>query len=146
MTVAFSADGDSAYEEFLRPLCEAILSDVGQRKSFLELTAEISKMNCPFVTDLLHFLKCLRNLLARHPLSLHCHLPPITADELAELLPVGDALNPRTKGVQLKDAVALQVFTRENLMMLLMRGKIQGTLYFLPAVVWRVANQALNVM
>jgi hypothetical protein len=98
MTGVFSADGDNAYEEFSGPLYEAILSDAGQRKSFLELTAEISKMNCPFVTDLLHFLKCLRNRLARHPVSLHCHLPPITADDLAELLPVGDALKPETKG------------------------------------------------
>jgi hypothetical protein len=55
MTVAFSADSDNAYEEFLRPLCEAILLDAGQRKSFLELAAEISKMYCPFVTYLLHF-------------------------------------------------------------------------------------------
>jgi hypothetical protein len=62
MTVAFSADGEKADEEFLRPLCEAILSDAGQRKSFLELTVEISKIDCPFVTDLLHCLKCLRNL------------------------------------------------------------------------------------
>jgi hypothetical protein len=107
MTVAFSDDGDNAYEEFLRPLCEAILSDAGQGKLFLELTAEISKMDCPFVTDLLHFLKCLRNRLARHPLSLHCHLPSITADDLAELLPVGDALKPKTKGAQLKDVITL---------------------------------------
>jgi hypothetical protein len=79
VTVTFSADGNTAYEEFLRPLCEAILSDAGQRKSFLELAAEISKMDCPFATDFLYFLKCLRNRLARHPLSLHCHFPPITA-------------------------------------------------------------------
>jgi hypothetical protein len=55
----------------------------------------------------------------------HCHLRPITADDLAELLPVGDALKPKTKGAQLKDAIALQVFTRENLVTLLMHGKIQ---------------------
>jgi hypothetical protein len=145
MTIAFSADGDNAYEEFLRPLCEAILSDAGQRKSLLELTAEVSKMDRPFVTDFLHFLKCLRNRLARHPLPLQCHLPPITADNLAELLLVGDTLKPKTKGAQLKDAIALQVFTRENLVTLLTHGKIQGALYFLPVVLWRVANQALNV-
>jgi hypothetical protein len=87
-------------------------------------------MDCPFVTDVLHFLKCLRNRLARHPLSLHSHLPPITADNLAELLPVADASKPKTKGVQFKDAITLQVFTRENLVMLLMHDKIQGALYF----------------
>jgi hypothetical protein len=76
---------------------------------------------------------------------LHCHLPPITADGLAELLPVGDALKPKTKAAQLKDAITLQIFIRENLVTLLMHGKIQGALYFLPVILWRIANQVLNV-
>jgi hypothetical protein len=52
-----------------------------------------------------------QNWLATHPLSLHCDLAPINADSLSELLPIGDCLKPQSKGSQLKDAIALRVFT-----------------------------------
>jgi hypothetical protein len=145
MTVAFSADGDSSYKEFLRPICQSILSEEGQHKSFLEIVAEVGKIEFPFVTDFLHFLKCLRNRLANHPLSLDSRLSAIHADEIAELLGVGDCLKPKSNGAQLKDAIALRVFTLENVVTLLMNNKLQEALYFLPIVLWRVANQALNV-
>jgi hypothetical protein len=145
MTAAFSADGDNTYEEFLRPICAAIFSDEGQQMSFLEIVAEVGEMEFPFVTDLLHFLKCLRKRLAHYPLSLDSALPPIVGDDIAELLGVGECLKPKSKGVQHKDAIALRVFTLENLVTLLTKNQLQEALYFLPIVLWHVANQALNV-
>jgi hypothetical protein len=144
-TLAFSADGDNTYDEFLKPICDHILSARGTRMTFIELVHQMTTVEFPFVTDFLHFMKCLRNRITLHPLSLHISFHPILAEELTAMLPVGDCLKPKSKGGQLKDAIALRVFTLENFVTLLMHGKIQEALYFMPIVLWRVANQALNV-
>jgi hypothetical protein len=145
LTVAFSGDGDSAYAQFLKPISNQLLSAEGQRMTYLEHVAQVAKMDCLFVTDLLHFIKCLRNRIATHPLSLHSEFAPIMADELAAMLPVGDCLKPKSKGSQLKDAIALRVFTLENLITFLVHARLHEALYFLAVVLWRVANQAVNV-
>jgi hypothetical protein len=143
--VAFSGDGDNAYGEFLRPLYAEIQSEEGKHKTFRELIAQLRDRDDLFITDFLHFIKCLRTRLANHPVSIHDSLPPVLADVLTNLLPIGDALKPKSNGAQLKDAVALRVFTLENLFTLITHNLIHEALYFLPIVFWRVANQAMNI-
>jgi hypothetical protein len=143
LTVAFSADGDNMYEEFLSPICQTILSDEWHKMTFEEIVGEVGEMDFPFVTDLLHFVKCLRNRIANHPLSLHWSLPPMMADEIEELLDVGDCLKPKSNGSQLKDATTIRVFALETLVILLMNTRVYEALYFLPIVLSRLANQIL---
>jgi hypothetical protein len=88
---------------------------------FIEHVARVTKLDFPFVTYLLHFVKCVRNRITNHPLSLHFDIPPILTQDLAEMLPSGDFLKPKSKGEQLKDVIALQV---------LMHRKLHEALFF----------------
>jgi hypothetical protein len=99
----------------------------------------------PFVTDLLHFAKCLRNKLSHHPLSLNSSLRPITGEAVAASLGFGTCLDPKSPGSQLKDSLALRVFTLENLAKLVGSNSTIAAIYFLPVVLWRLANQAVNI-
>jgi hypothetical protein len=67
-----------------------------------------------FLKDFLHLMKCLRNRLSTHPVSLYRGLPPFCAHEIAVLLPIADALKPKSNGSQFKDALALGGFTLDN--------------------------------
>jgi hypothetical protein len=98
-----------------------------------------------FVTDFLDFMKCLLNHLSLHSLSLHRDLPLISAGDLSSILPVGDCLGPKSSVFSLKDAVALSVFTVQNLVILLETSNLHTALYCVPIVLWRVANQSVNI-
>jgi hypothetical protein len=122
---AFTADGDSAYQEFLKPLVSFALSEEGMKLTFEQLVGLMPRcIEYPFITDFLHFLKCLRNRLARYLLSLHTDLPPISGDEIGRLLSIEQWLKPKSPSDQLKDAVALKVFTFDNLLTLLAAGSL----------------------
>jgi hypothetical protein len=143
--VACSADGDNAYQEFLRPLSEFALSEAGRRLEFSDIVHLVPTAEYPFVTDFLHFLKCLRNRLARYFVSLHQDLPPICAAEIGALLSIENCLRPKSPGAQLKDAIAFRVFTFENFVTLLASNHLHAALYFMPIVLWRLAIQGLNI-
>jgi hypothetical protein len=64
---------------------------------FGQLVPEMGFSDDLFLKDFLHFMKGLRNRLSTHPVSLHRDLLPVCADELAALLPIADALNPKSK-------------------------------------------------
>jgi hypothetical protein len=143
---AFSADGDSAYQGFLHPLIDFALSAAGKQLTFEQLVDLMPRcIEYPFITDFLHFLKCLRNRMARYLLSLHADLPPISADEIGRLLSIEHWLKPKSPADQLKDSVALRVFTFDNLVTLLAGGHLHEALYFMPITLWRLAIQGLNM-
>jgi hypothetical protein len=54
-------------------------------------------------------------------------------------------LESKSNGSQLKDAVALQVFTLEKPVTLLANGNLHGALNFRPIVLWPLGNHALNI-
>jgi hypothetical protein len=143
---AYSADGDSSYLDFLHPLAQFALSPDGRQLPFVRLVDLVRSItDYAFITDFLHFLKCLRNRMARYSISLHPDLPPFSAREIGALLAIENCVQPKSPSAQLKDAIALQVFTFENLVVLLATSHLQAALYFMPICLWRLAIQALNV-
>jgi hypothetical protein len=78
-------------------------------------------------------------------LTPHHGLTPVAAEKLSKVFPIGNGLEPKYNGSQLKDAAALQVFTLENRVALLANGNLHEALYFLSIVVWRVTNHSLNI-
>jgi hypothetical protein len=147
--VAASGDGDHKYGSVMKQVTDKIRGDIGlerQYEDFIEdLVQERDDGPLPFITDFLHFAKCLRRRLAAHPLSMidadHC----FTHQEVSECLGIGDLLDLKSPGAQLKDSIAMGVFNLENLVTLLGCGQLDAAIYFMPIVLWRVANQALNV-
>jgi hypothetical protein len=111
LVVAFLGDGDTAYEDFLMPPCDVVNSAECQQETFPRTVEPRSSHDEFFVTDFLCFLKRLRNRLSIQPLTLHHRLTPVTAENLSKVLPIGNCLEPKSNMSQLKDAVALQVFT-----------------------------------
>jgi hypothetical protein len=138
-----AADGDNAYNSYI----ESVFNIINRypEATYLDLVQRIPIETRAFCTDFLHFLKCWRNKLANHPILLRQGPPPLTAKRVSEVLGLKTALNVRTGGAQLKDSVALAVFTLKNLTILLFNEEYEAALYFLPAVCWRVAQQAINL-
>jgi hypothetical protein len=120
--VASSGDGDTTYDHFTREIYEQIHSDSGRSRSYLDFIHHMQTIEKPFVTDFLHFAKCLRNRLTNHPLSLDDRLPFFSGTEVAACLNIGDCLSHHSPGSQLKDSIALRVFSLENLVILLNKG------------------------
>jgi hypothetical protein len=145
LAIVFSGDGDIAYQIFLKPLCDVMNSAECRYMTFAQIVEATSSHNEFFVTDFPRFLKRLRNRHSIHPLTLHHRLTPGLAENLSKILPTENYLKPKSNGSQSKDAVALQVFTLEHLVTLLTNGNLHEALYFLPIVLWRVANQVLNI-
>jgi hypothetical protein len=142
--VALSADGDNAYNAFMKGFYKAL--DKGLTKqSFEEIVGMVRDLNYPFVTDFFHFMKCLRNRIASHALSIRSDFPVVFANELADILGAHNYLKPNNLGSQLKDSVALNLFTASNALLLLEHENYQAAIYFLPIVFWRLAIQGLNI-
>jgi hypothetical protein len=64
----------------------------------------------------------------------HYFLTPVTAENLSKVLSIGNYLEPKSNGSQLKDAITLQVLTRENFVTLLANDDLHEALYLLPIV------------
>jgi hypothetical protein len=141
--MAVSGDGDNEYDHIMATVLNFVHDNPNM--TFMDFVQNVGSLPNPFVTDFLHFAKCLRNKLAKHPLSLDRQLRQFTGMEIAQQLNLGDSLNPKSPGSQLKDAIAMRVFTIENLTLLLQHEEINAALYFLPIVCWRVVNQAINM-
>jgi hypothetical protein len=124
-------------------LYEAIHAD--PTLEFPNIVAALEEMNCRFITDFLHFLKCWRNKLGNHALKLLSYLEAFTGPAIGDVLGAGDALNRKTDGTQLRDSTALKVFSLENLNVLLANNLHHAAFYFLPMVCWRIAIQAKNL-
>jgi hypothetical protein len=147
--VAASGDGDHKYDLVIKQLTKKIRSDVGRQRTYESFVQELVQHGIegplPFITDFLHFAKCLRRRLANHPLSMidreHC----FTAEDVARWLGIGHLLDRKSPGAQLKDSIAMAVFNIENLVELLRGGHIDAAIYFMPIVLWRLANQGLNI-
>jgi hypothetical protein len=107
---------------------------------FAQIVEAMSSYDELFVTHILYILKCLRNRLSIHPLALHHRLTTVTAENLSEVLPIGNDLEPKSNGSHLKDAIALQVFTLENLVTLLANDNLHEGLSFcqLSCGNWRI--------
>jgi hypothetical protein len=135
LVVAFSADSDSPHHDFLKPRYDVITS-VECRQITSAQIFEVMSSHELFVTDFLYFLKCLRNRLSIHPLTPHHSLTSVTAKNLSKIFLIGNCLETKSNRSQLKDAVALQMFALENLVILLANGNLHEALYFLPIVLW----------
>jgi hypothetical protein len=143
--VAVSADGDNTYDRLTDSIYELIQSDGSGSRSYQEFISEMGKIRMPFITDFLHFAKCLRNRLSKHNISLDSQLAPVMAPWVSWLLGLDDCLTKMSPGAQLKDSLALRVFNLENVVKLFGTNAIHAALYFLPIVLWRVINQAQNI-
>jgi hypothetical protein len=144
LVVATSGDGDTTYDRYMGQLAQKIRQDKSGR-TYMDFIKEVPMMNLPFITDFLHFAKCLRRRLASPSLAAVKGSPPAMAGEIADSLNLGRCLTQVPPDAQLKDALAMNVFTLRNLNSLLHQGHLNAALYFLPIVLWRVANQALNI-
>jgi hypothetical protein len=142
--VAISADGDTAYNAFLREFYVPFRGEYNIERSFEEAMALVPEIPIPIVTDFLHFAKCLRKRIANHPLSFFVTCPAVRASDLGGILGE-DYLKPTPVNAQLKDSIALNLFTLRNVSKLYANGKFHAGMYFLPIVLWRLAIQALNI-
>jgi hypothetical protein len=145
---AATGDGDHKYGLLIRDVAAAIRGDKKGNYTydqFVDQLVQTHGVALPFITDFLHFAKCLRNRLASHPLSMtdayHC----FTGKEVADYLGIGNLLDPKSPGAQLKDSIAMGFFNLENLVALLRGGHTVAAIYFMPIVLWRIVNQALNI-
>jgi hypothetical protein len=136
LVVAFSVGGDSAYEDFLKPPYDVISSAECQQMTFGQIVEAMSSHNKAFVTNFLHFMRYLRNCLSIHPLKLYHRLTPVTTESLSKVEPIGNCLERKSNGWQLKDAISLYVLSLKNLVTLLAYGNSHEPLYFLPVVLW----------
>jgi hypothetical protein len=141
--VAVSGDCDNAYDPIMGEVLNGVQNNPNM--TYMDFVRDVRYLRFPFVTDFLHFAKCLRNKLAKHPLSLDHRLGQFAGTEIAQQLNLGDSLDAKSPGSQLKDAIAMRVFTIENLTLLLQHENINAALYFLPIVCWRVVNQSINM-
>jgi hypothetical protein len=143
--VAVSGDGDTTYDHLTREIYDRIHADPGWSLSYLDFVHQMQTIEKRFITDFLHFMKCLRNRLANHPLALDSALPYFCGADIAVCLGIGNGLEHKSPGSQLKDSIALRVFSLENLVNLLSKGMFHAALSFMPIVLWRVVNQAVNI-
>jgi hypothetical protein len=58
--------------------------------------------NTLFITNLLHFGKCLSNRLSNDPVSFHCDMPSVITETLSEFLRVRDCLKPKSQESRFK--------------------------------------------
>jgi hypothetical protein len=63
--------------------------------TFAQIVEAMSSHDELFVTDFLHFLKCLRNRLSIHLLTLYHQLTPVAAENLSKVLLIGNYLEPK---------------------------------------------------
>jgi hypothetical protein len=117
---AVSAEGDAGYSAFLDPSKNPsykIIED-GDLQTVVE--SRTGKASC-FLTDMLYMLKCVRNRLATYVIALGtntaCNTP--CADTLNRILKLGPALTFNKGSAQLKDSLAMKVFTLRNMTMIL---------------------------
>jgi hypothetical protein len=77
-----------------------------------------------FLADILHILKCMRNRLPTYVIALGTNTAcnPTCADTLDCILKLGPALTSNKGSAQLKDSLAMKVFTRRNMTMILKQG------------------------
>jgi hypothetical protein len=114
-------------------------------RPYVDFIKEVPRMGLPFITDFLHFAKCLRRRLANYSLWAVPGSPPAAAREIADTLNIAHCLTRIQPDAQLKDALAMNMFTLSNLITLLEQGHVNAVLFFMPIVLWRVAIQAINI-
>jgi hypothetical protein len=150
LVVSVSADGDLGYNCFLDPNRNPSYLNIELPLSLEEVVDRMSWSDL-FITDFLHFLKCLRSRMAKHVLAFSARSlargceTAVTHEKLNELLGLGYALTKQKGTAQLKDSLALQVFTLENLLILLKGRCMDAALFMLPPVFWRTAIQSRNI-
>jgi hypothetical protein len=109
-----------------------------------------------FLTDILRMLKCMRNRLPTYVIALGTKTACNTtcADTLDRILKLGPALTSNKDSVQLKDSLAMKVFTLRNMTMISKQGFDEpediteaalAAMFFAPSVLWNLANQARNI-
>jgi hypothetical protein len=146
LVVAAAGDGDSGYSPLMDEIYTAVHDDTRGELSYDFLVEHVApRADLPFITDFLHFAKCLRNKLANHQLSLTGVKSAFSREMITAVLELGKDLDNKSPNSQLKDSIALRVFNLRNLVRLLEKGLLDVALYFMPIVLWRVANQAINI-
>jgi hypothetical protein len=152
---AVSADGDTGYSAFVNPSKNSIYKII-EEGNFQTVVESLTGKDSCFLPDMLHMLKCMRNRLATDVIAWGTNTTYNTtcADTLDRILKLGPALMSNKGSAQLKDSLAMKVFTLRNMFMILKQGLDEpdyiaeaalAAMLFAPDVLWRLANQARNI-
>jgi hypothetical protein len=155
LVMAVSADGDTGYSRFSNPEKNPIYRVIFEQDFNAVVRSLVGQDMC-FISDMLHLLKCMRNRFATYVLGIGTTQGCTTtcADAWRLVLNVGPALTTNKGSAQLKDSLALKVFTIQNLVKILRHGLDEpgsiaeaalAGMFFAPNVLWRLANQGRNI-
>jgi hypothetical protein len=146
--VACSADGDVGYSVFMDPWRNDVYWDIIFPNSLTEVVNGMPVKGL-HITDFLHFLKCERGRLARYFLAFSQNSldmgTAVPIECLKGALGLDYPLTKKKGDAQLKDSLALKVFTLRNACILLRYHYIDAGLLVLPMSLWREALNAENI-
>lgn len=141
--LATAVDGDTGYNRCYTDLYD-VLSKRGSLQT-LELTPDDFFNHDFFMCDLFHFLKCARSHLLAFRLVVDFDQPGFSAEDLIPILGATPSLTDISPMARLKDDVATDLFTIDNLLKLFVEKRYDAVMFFLPLVCWNTALRQGNL-
>lgn len=143
--VRFTAtDGDSGYSKFHDELFSSWYQ-VFTRKG-LESVLDLLEERDVIVSDLLHLFKNARARIINGNVTMNLDGEfAFNASDMNVVLNLGNTLTDRTTTGKMKDEYPLKLFTIENFLTLLMKGKFNMAFFLLPYSLWNIAVRSPNL-
>ena len=147
VTSCIATDGDSGYNELHTAMFDSWWPQFCSN-GIEEARKSLSTYNTAIIADFLHLIKNARSRLLNNRVSLSPDGEgAFSAKELNMVLQLGPSLADYSAKGRMRDSYALELFTLNNFLRLMSRGKLQMAFYILPYCLWEqlLRNQHLSL-